>query len=168
MVRSRLYAGNPEYPPLLPVFLSVPLSTMRGMGSDNVWGADNQQERLSIGWVVGFVDGEGCFSCPIYRCDVMTLGWQVRPEFAVVARGVEQRCSGGPATLLRMRKGFSESAPRQSPGGSLPILRTAVWGSAGRDRPVLPGVPAEDLEAEQLRAIRPGGRADVVTPTLVG
>ena len=54
------------------------------MGSDNVWGADNQQERLSIGWVVGFVDGEGCFSCPIYRCDVMTLGWQVRPEFAVV------------------------------------------------------------------------------------
>jgi hypothetical protein len=53
--------------------------------SDNVSGAENQQERLlSPDWVTGFVDGEGCFSCPIYRCDTMTLGWQVRPEFAVV------------------------------------------------------------------------------------
>ena len=31
--------------------------------SNNPTGADNQQERLIlIGWVVGFVDGEGCFS----------------------------------------------------------------------------------------------------------
>jgi len=52
--------------------------------SDNVRGAENQQERLiSPWWVAGFVDGEGCFSCPIYRCGTMTLGWQVRPEFAV-------------------------------------------------------------------------------------
>jgi len=44
------------------------------MGSDNVRGAENQQERLmAIGWVVGFVDGEGCFSCSIYRCHKMTL-----------------------------------------------------------------------------------------------
>ena len=54
-------------------------------GSDNVSGAENQQERLTTaGWVVGFVDGEACFSCPIYRCSSMTLRWQVRPEFAVV------------------------------------------------------------------------------------
>ena len=53
--------------------------------SDNVSGAENQQERLlAAEWIVGFVDGEGCFSCPIYRCGKMTLGWQVRPEFAVV------------------------------------------------------------------------------------
>jgi hypothetical protein len=46
---------------------------------------ENQQERLiDPGWIVGFVDGEGCFSCPIYRCSKMTLKWQVRPEFAVV------------------------------------------------------------------------------------
>jgi hypothetical protein len=31
--------------------------------SNNPTGADNQQERLiRLGWVVGFVDGEGCFS----------------------------------------------------------------------------------------------------------
>jgi LAGLIDADG endonuclease len=60
-------------------------------GSDNVEGAENQQERLkTVGWVVGFVDGEGCFSCSIYRCGKMTLRWQVRPEFAV-AQGASSR-----------------------------------------------------------------------------
>jgi hypothetical protein len=47
-------------------------------------GADDQQERLkTVGWVVGFVDGEGCFSVAIQRCRVMKLGWQVFPEFVV-------------------------------------------------------------------------------------
>lgn len=62
------------------------------MGSDNpmaggVQGAtpENQQERLrKIGWVVGFVDGEGCFSAPVVKSPKMTLGWQVQPAFAVV------------------------------------------------------------------------------------
>lgn len=76
---------NPVYPPLL-VDVSHPICTMGDMSSsDNASGAENQQERLlAPEWIVGFVDGEGCFSCPIYRCDTMTLGWQVRPEFAVV------------------------------------------------------------------------------------
>jgi hypothetical protein len=60
-------------------------------GSDNVESAENQQERLfTTGWLVGFIDGEGCFSCSIYRCRTMTLGWQVRPEFAV-AQGASSR-----------------------------------------------------------------------------
>jgi hypothetical protein len=50
-----------------------------------VCGADNQQERpVASEWVVGFVDGEGCFSVPIFRNDRCALGWQVQPEFAVV------------------------------------------------------------------------------------
>ena len=54
-------------------------------GSDNVRGADNQQERLwTAGWVVGFVDGEGCFSCQIHRNATMTMGCQVQPRFVVV------------------------------------------------------------------------------------
>ena len=37
--------------------------------SDNVTGAENQQERLIEfrGWVIGFVDGEGCFSIGLVR-----------------------------------------------------------------------------------------------------
>ena len=62
-------------------------------GSENVWSAENQQERLlTIGWLVGFVDGEGCFSCPVFQNRTMTLGWQVQPAFVVVqgesSRGV--------------------------------------------------------------------------------
>ena len=54
-------------------------------GSDNPSGADNQQERPGIEqWIVGFVDGEGCFSCLVQRNERMGRGWQVQPRFAVV------------------------------------------------------------------------------------
>ena len=47
-------------------------------------GADDQQERLrTAGWVVGFIDGEGCFSVTIQKTPSMTTGWQVFPELAV-------------------------------------------------------------------------------------
>jgi LAGLIDADG endonuclease len=53
--------------------------------SDNVRGAENQQERLWIqGWIAGFVDGEGCFSCPLFRNAKSRLGWQLQPSFNVV------------------------------------------------------------------------------------
>jgi len=52
---------------------------------DNASGADNQQERPDVAqWVVGFVDGEGCFSIPISRNHTSRLGWQVQPSFTVV------------------------------------------------------------------------------------
>jgi hypothetical protein len=55
-------AGNSEYP-------ALPSSVRCGVyHGDNVTGADNQQERLiQLGWVVGFVDGEGCFSVGFVR-----------------------------------------------------------------------------------------------------
>ena len=63
--------------------------------SKNVSRADNQQERLiKIGWVVGFVDGEGCFSIGFTKQPDRqeslrirrgyTTGYQVTPRFAVV------------------------------------------------------------------------------------
>lgn len=64
------------------------------MQSENVSHADNQQERLvKIGWVTGFVDGEGCFSVGfIQQKDKIEptrirrgykTGYQVFYEFAV-------------------------------------------------------------------------------------
>ena len=63
--------------------------------SENVSRADNQQERLmQIGWIVGFVDGEGCFSIgfikqpdrnePTRIRRGYATGYQVAHEFAVV------------------------------------------------------------------------------------
>ena len=62
--------------------------------SNNVSQAENQQERLiQIGWILGFVDGEGCFSINFIkqpeRKEVnrirrgYRLGYQVAHEFAV-------------------------------------------------------------------------------------
>ncbi len=51
---------------------------------------DNQQERLkTIGWIVGFVDGEGCFTVSIFKNPTAQrkLGWQVFPEFVVSQGG---------------------------------------------------------------------------------
>lgn len=54
------------------------------MLTNNVFGADNQQERLKkIGWIVGFTDGEGCFSVSVFRNNTTRTGWQVFPEFVV-------------------------------------------------------------------------------------
>jgi hypothetical protein len=55
------------------------------MDGDNLPGAGNQQERPGIEqWIVGFVDGEGCFSIALYPNRSYKLGWQVLPDFVVV------------------------------------------------------------------------------------
>ncbi len=54
------------------------------MPSNNVSHADNQQERLKLSnWIVGFVDGEGCFSVSIFKNRTSKYGFQVMPEFVV-------------------------------------------------------------------------------------
>ena len=46
---------------------------------------------LNAQWVVGFVDGEGCFHIGINQNDTMTLGVQVLPEFTVVQDEVDEQ-----------------------------------------------------------------------------
>jgi hypothetical protein len=69
------------------------------MGSDNSGGAGNQQERLiRTGWVVGFVDGEGCFSVGFVRQPNRTgrrgyrAGYQVFHRFVVTQGARSARC----------------------------------------------------------------------------
>ena len=44
----------------------------------------HQPGKLEAQWVVGFVDGEGCFFVGINPHPEMTSGYQVLPEFTVV------------------------------------------------------------------------------------
>ena len=62
------------------------------MGSENPTGAGNQQEtegtsRLELDpqWIVGFVDGEGCFSVAVHCNPYVrrTRGWQLQAAFQV-------------------------------------------------------------------------------------
>lgn len=45
--------------------------------------ADNQQERLDPWWIVGFVDGEGCFSVSTFKNATCKSGYQTLFEFVV-------------------------------------------------------------------------------------
>ena len=63
---------------------------LESYGSDNSSAAENQQERLiKIGWITGYVDGEGCFSINLIRQPHRhnrrgyKTGFQVAHEFAV-------------------------------------------------------------------------------------
>jgi hypothetical protein len=89
-------AGRTEYPALP---RDVRADVYHG---DNVTGAENQQERLIEfrGWVIGFVDGEGCFSIGFVRQASRpgrkgyATGFQVAHEFAVTqgASGISCLC----------------------------------------------------------------------------
>ena len=51
--------------------------------SDKVSSRDNQQERLDPWWIVGFVDGEGCFSVSTFRNRTTRSNYQTLYEFVV-------------------------------------------------------------------------------------
>jgi len=51
--------------------------------SNNQTRADNQQGRLDPWYIVGFTDGEGCFSISIFKNNTTKLGYQVFPEFVL-------------------------------------------------------------------------------------
>jgi len=40
--------------------------------------------NLSVDWIVGFVDGEGCFSFSLIKNDSLRFGFQIQGEFTVV------------------------------------------------------------------------------------
>lgn len=91
---------------------------------DNASGADNQQERPGIEqWIVGFVDGEGCFSISVVRNAGCALGWQVQHEFSVT-----QGASSRPALeLVRTRFGCGSIIEQQRHDNHRePLLRFSV------------------------------------------
>lgn len=45
--------------------------------------------KLEAQWIVGFVDGEGCFNLDVHRKQDMRWGLQMQPEFTVVQNEVE-------------------------------------------------------------------------------
>ena len=110
------------------------------MGSDNPSGADNQQEtatprlELDAGWVVGFVDGEGCFSVSIHhnpRFAKRTWGWQIHPVFHVYQHEVHRAVLEGLVTFFGCGRIRSKG-----PGSS--VATYAVDGLRDLERSILP------------------------------
>jgi hypothetical protein len=75
-------------------------------GSDNVTGADNQQERLDS-YISGYVDGEGSFSVSVQRNRSCSVGFQLVPEFHVSQNGDRAQV----LELIRQRLGCGYIKP---------------------------------------------------------
>ena len=65
--------------------------------------------KLEAQWVVGFVDGEGCFFVGINRHPEMTSGFQVLPELTVVQHQRDIQLLHAAQTILWVRGGSQES-----------------------------------------------------------
>lgn len=110
-------------------------------GSDKPVGAENQQERLiRTGWVIGFVDGEGCFSIGFVRQPNRAsrrgykTGYQVTHSFVVVqgAKSIDalnemQGFFGvGAVSINRRYDNHKEHLHRYIVGGRHDLLRVII------------------------------------------
>ena len=116
-------------------------------------GADNQQERLiELGWVLGFVDGEGCFSLGLVRQAgganraAYRSGYQIFHEF-VVTRGA--RSVG---CLYRLQQFFGVGGVIEN--RRLDNHRESVHRYAVRRRDHLMGVVIPFFEKHPLRSAK--------------
>jgi hypothetical protein len=50
------------------------------------------EDLLLIGWVVGFVDGEGCFSVSFNKSEKLNIGIEVRPSFSISQNSRSKDC----------------------------------------------------------------------------
>ena len=85
--------------------------------SDNVTGADNQQERLD-GYISGYVDGEGSFSVSIQRNSTCRVGFQLVPEFHVSQNGERAQV----LELIRDRLGCGRIRPNSPRDNALVLV----------------------------------------------
>ena len=96
MVCIWLYAGNSEYPALLIV------NVRRGVyDSDNVTGADNQQERLDS-YIAGNVDGEGSVIPFFERTPLLSAKHADFEKFATIVRELALGNHRTPAGFRRL------------------------------------------------------------------
>ena len=119
------------------------------MSSENPSGGDNQQETarattsMHPAWVVGFVDGEGCFSVSIHRNPYVrrTRGWQVNPVFQVSQHQVHR------GVLEDLRSHFGCGKVR-SKGPANTVMVYAVDRLADLEAAVLPFFEANPLRVK--------------------
>jgi hypothetical protein len=134
------------------------------MSSDNPSGADNQQETqepeapLDPWWLVGFVDGEGCFSVAVHRNPYIrsTGGWQLTPVFQVYQHVKERKLLDRVQTFFgtgrTASKGPNSSVLTYSVS-SLRNLTTSVIPFFEEHRPLVKG-PDFDRFAAIIRSMQ--------------
>lgn len=85
--------------------------------------------NLNAQWIVGFVDGEGCFHVGINKNESMSLGVQVLPEFTVVQHEVDEQ------VLYALKDYFGCGVVRKNHGNRLSYR---VRGQENLQKQILP------------------------------
>ena len=109
------------------------------MSSDNPTSGDNQQEtlvpRLELDpmWVVGFVDGEGCFSVSIHRNLHVrrTFGWQIQAAFQVYQHERHR-------VVLEAMAQFFRLGRIRPKGPASRVLTYSVWAASDLEEVIVP------------------------------
>jgi hypothetical protein len=140
------------------------------MSSDNPSGAVNQQEtaeslELDAQWVVGFVDGEGCFNVSLHRNPFIrsTGHWQIQAVFHVYQHQAHR-------AVLEALIPFFGCGVIRAKGPKSSVLTYAVSKRADLERRIVPFFEQHQLVvkgpdfrafAEVVRAL---GRKEHLTP----
>ena len=119
------------------------------LSGKNASNADNQQERLRMSsWIVGFVDGEGCFSVSIFKNKTSKSGFQVMPEF-VVTQGEES------LSVLEEIKGFFQCGlifiNRRYDNHKENIYRFCVRSFKDLDEKIIPFFKQNQLKTQKIK-----------------
>jgi hypothetical protein len=106
---------------------------MAHTGSDNLVGADNQQERLSsqearVWFLAGFVEGEGSVTLSIKRRPGMKFGCYVQPEFFLYQHRSRR------ALLEMAQEHFGSGKIRPKPGNTDVLVYSVISRRVLRDR----------------------------------
>jgi hypothetical protein len=125
------------------------------MSSDNVSGGDNQQEtvlskqEIDASWVVGFVDGEGCFSVSVHRNPYVrrTRGWQLAPAFQVYQHQDHR-------SVLEELVGFFRCGRIRPKGPNSRVLTYAVYNLRELDEQVIPFFERHPLRSRDMTSWR--------------
>ena len=139
-------------------FMSGPFRRGTGVSSDNLSGADNQQERPgSSAWldsipadvghyVAGFVDGEGSFNVPIRRIGDRGLPWRVSLSFNV--------SQVGPEAPSFLRQTFGVGTVRGPGYGVFYFEVTTPTALEAREFPLFERFPLRGPKANDLAVFR--------------
>ncbi len=150
------------------------------MSSENPIGAGNQQETkeleepLDPWWIVGFVDGEGCFSVSIHHNPTNARrngGWQLTPTFHLYQHEKERELLARVASFFGCGRIYSKGPKSRVLAytvSSMQELESRIIPFFEEHRPLIKG-PDFKLFAEITRSmrrkehLRPDGFNRVVT-----
>ena len=113
-----------------------------------------QRKKLNPHYVVGFIDGEGCFSVSIGKHKTLKRGFEVRPEFEIELRKDDQEILERIAVTVGVGKIYDLSYERYGWYPHAKYKITSVWDMHDYLFPFLDRYPLQAKKAKSYSLFR--------------